>query len=813
MNFLPAKQLVLIFLCVLAAFIAAGQNNSANIPVYTIAFDKELEPYEFLNKDNKADGISPAILREIEKSANVKFEFIPMTWSEALDALERGQVDLVSMISTPEREALYYFSKPFSHISQALFRTEAETDITNLNSLKGHKIGFQEQDVSLKRLEGRTDFEKVIFHSKLDAMLNVNIGEIDGFFCAQEAGFSIISKYDFKNIDLASGELFTMNYAFATRKGNRQLIEMLNINLNKLKASGKLEAINQKWLSRSKHLPDWLDRNRLVLLMAGIFLGVALILLVFWNRSLTFRVNRRTKSLQESGERLNKAQKIAHLGSWELDIATGKLTWSDEVFRIFGFSPQEFEPTLQTFFSIIHPDDIELINTSYHPSASQNTDIHEIEHRIVQKHSGEIRHVYEKFEHVRDSSGKAVHSFGMIHDITERKHSAEKFAEHSAMLAAILESTSDSVFSLDRNYCYTSFNKAHARNMRSLYNAEIKIGHSLFEYQTVAEDRERAQKNIDRVLSGEQIFSLAFSGEPDLKRSYFEIAHHPIFNESEEIIGVSIFSQDITERTLAENKIIKLNETLEQRVAERTSQLEAMNRKLAFRLNEIEQFTYIASHDLQEPLRSLTTFTQLVQNQFSGKLGGDGNEYIRFIYNSANRMRELVTGLLNYSLLGKEGIKTHVDCYKLVGAVASDLDGLIRENKVKLEIAELPSINGYAAELKLLFHNLINNAIKFQRKGIPPEIKVFAELQPDQVLFSVADNGIGIEEKNREKIFIIFKRMHNRDEYEGTGIGLAHCKKIIELHGGRIWVDRNKNAGSVFRFTIPMASDTPSSLN
>jgi light-regulated signal transduction histidine kinase (bacteriophytochrome) len=297
---------------------------------------------------------------------------------------------------------------------------------------------------------------------------------------------------------------------------------------------------------------------------------------------------------------------------------------------------------------------------------------------------------------------------------------------------------------------------------------------------------------------------MTYSGSSGRITNYFEISHNPISDATGNIIGVSIFSKDITERTLTENKIKELNKSLEQRVSERTHQLESINRELSFRLNEIEQFTYIASHDLQEPLRSLTSFTQLVHDEYAEKLGGDGDKYIEFIYSSANRMRELVTGLLNYSLLGKEGVKVIVDCNQVVKEVIADMSDLINANKAMITVAELPGLNGFATELRLLFQNLIHNAIKFQRKGICPQINISAVFEKNEWLFSVADNGIGIDDINREKIFIIFKRMHNRDEYEGAGIGLSHCKKIVELHGGQIWVDSNKDAGSIFRFTIPV---------
>ena len=262
-------------------------------------------------------------------------------------------------------------------------------------------------------------------------------------------------------------------------------------------------------------------------------------------------------------------------------------------------------------------------------------------------------------------------------------------------------------------------------------------------------------------------------------------------------------ARDITERKKAENQIRNLNETLEKKVAEATSKLKITNKELAVHMDELEQFTYIASHDLQEPLRTLTNFTTLLFEDYSEKLDDEGNKYISFIHNAAERMRQLVTGLLEFSVLGKKSMKTMVSCNDIIVEVLSDLNDSILERNAKITAEELPIIQCLKTEFRLLLQNLIANAIKFTKPDCCPEIHILAERHETEFLFSIKDNGIGIDPKNREKIFIIFKRMHNHHEYKGVGIGLAHCKKIVELHGGKIWVESNQGGGSTFKFTIP----------
>jgi PAS domain S-box-containing protein len=261
--------------------------------------------------------------------------------------------------------------------------------------------------------------------------------------------------------------------------------------------------------------------------------------------------------------------------------------------------------------------------------------------------------------------------------------------------------------------------------------------------------------------------------------------------------------EDITARKQAEDELRLLNQTLEQRISDRTRQLESINNELAIKNKELEQFTFIASHDLQEPLLTLINFTKLLREDHGGKLDEFGNIYIDFIHNSATRMRALVKGLMDYTLWGKESEKTLVDCNKISNEVISEMAEAINSCEARINIQRLPVINGNEADLKMLFQNLISNAIKFRKKHLPPEINISANYHEGFWIFSFEDNGIGIQDKDKEKIFTIFKRLHNRVEYEGIGIGLAHCKKIVELHGGKIRVDSSPGSGSTFQFTIP----------
>jgi signal transduction histidine kinase len=241
----------------------------------------------------------------------------------------------------------------------------------------------------------------------------------------------------------------------------------------------------------------------------------------------------------------------------------------------------------------------------------------------------------------------------------------------------------------------------------------------------------------------------------------------------------------------------EVNSSLERKVKQRTSEMESKNK-------ELEQFAYVASHDLQEPLRTISGFVDLLHKEYGNKLDSNGHIYLNYLSQASDRMKTLIKDLLDYSRIGREKQAMPVDCNRMLEEVVADLGKNIRESGAHIHFSDLPFLRAYPTELKLLFQNLITNAVKFRQPDRNPEISISAAAIDGQWKFVVSDNGIGIEKQFQERIFIIFQRLHNRSEYEGSGIGLAHCKKIVELHGGTIWVDSQPGNGSRFNFTINM---------
>jgi signal transduction histidine kinase len=281
-----------------------------------------------------------------------------------------------------------------------------------------------------------------------------------------------------------------------------------------------------------------------------------------------------------------------------------------------------------------------------------------------------------------------------------------------------------------------------------------------------------------------------------------------------ELTAVECIKQGAADYVLKDN-LARLSESV--RRAMREQKLRAdhhqSQEELARSNRDLEQFAYVASHDLQEPLRMVATYTQLLAERYQGKLDADADKYIHYALDGSLRMQKLVQDLLAFSRVGRKGLALEsIDCNAALQASLKNLEAAIQDSGAVIQHNQLPLVMADSSQLVQVFQNLIGNAIKFCSSG-PPVIRVDAQAKKKEWVFSVADNGIGIAHEHAESIFVIFRRLHTRAEYSGNGIGLSICKKIVEQHGGRIWVESELGHGSIFRFTLPMKATTRGSYD
>ncbi|WP_299255683.1 ATP-binding protein [uncultured Cytophaga sp.] len=391
------------------------------------------------------------------------------------------------------------------------------------------------------------------------------------------------------------------------------------------------------------------------------------------------------------------------------------------------------------------------------------------------------------YQNRTDFGPKHVHCF-FIREVQDKKLEQDVL-EIKKMFQTVLNTIPSRIFWKDTNLNYLGCNSKFAVDA-GLEDYKHIIGKSDYELAWTKEEADFYRLIDKRVIESGQA-ELNYE-ETQLNAigdaTWLETNKTPLINIKGETIGMLGTYTDITERKKSVD-IIKNT-----------------NRELALKNKELEQFAHITSHDLQEPLRSMSSFIDLFLLEYADKIDENGKMYLKFVDEAANRMRNLITGLLEYSLLSLDTEKEQVDCNEVLQDVLDDLSLSIHENQAQIISKNtLPILLCNRIHIRIIFQNMIQNAMKFKSKNIPPIIFISTTEQGDFHQFTVTDNGIGFNPNYTDKIFILFQRLHNTKEYSGSGIGLAYCKKIIDLLGGSIWAESQEGKGSSFFFTIKKA--------
>ncbi len=387
---------------------------------------------------------------------------------------------------------------------------------------------------------------------------------------------------------------------------------------------------------------------------------------------------------------------------------------------------------------------------------------------------------------VKDSADKPVCMMSSFLDISERKRAEEALRQSERKYRNIFNLSPEAIVLLDSDGCMIEVN-GRLKDWLG-YDPEKLRGASLLNMPYLKpEAKKKARQKFQQRMAGNEPdpYELEFL-DTDGNRHIGLVRGTGLRDEDGNVVTDLIMISDITERKKAEERLRSLN-----------SELQRSNR-------DLQDFAYTVSHDLQEPLRMVSSYVQLLEKRYGQQLDDDADEFIDYAVAGPRRMLQLIHVLLAYSRVGTRGKPFEpTDCQHLLDQVLHDLKATIHESGAVITHDTLPGATVDASQLEQVFQNLISNAIKYRREGHPPRIHVSVEERVKEWLFAVSDNGIGFEPEFGDRIFRIFQRLHGGSEYSGTGVGLAICKRVVERHGGKIWAESNPGEGSTFYFTIP----------
>jgi PAS domain S-box-containing protein len=434
------------------------------------------------------------------------------------------------------------------------------------------------------------------------------------------------------------------------------------------------------------------------------------------------------------------------------------------------------------FDELLHPDERGADDAALAAMLGGRTQRLATERRFLVADGGS-RFVRINLSLIRTPEDEPLHFVGQIEDVTERRRMIEALTISEARYKGLIAHLPDSTIHLFDDELRLLLSEGE-RMLAHGYDPQALEG-QLLEDAVPPAVYERLAPEYRAALAGE---TRSFDLDTHDGTATYWVQIAPLRDDLGRIIGGMAISRDITARRLAEV-------ALEQRAGE----LERSNA-------ELEQFAYVASHDLSEPLRMVSSYLQLLRRRYHGRLDADADQFIDFAVDGAGRMRDLIDDLLTYSRAGRgDGPLEPVDSGAVVARVVEALRTVEDAREARFTIGELPTVLGDLHQIGQLFQNLIGNAVKFVPEDRMPEIEISAVREGDSWRFEVADNGIGLELAHGERIFRMFQRLHTRDEYPGTGIGLAIAKKVVERHGGTIWAEPRPEGGSRFRFTLPPA--------
>ncbi len=502
---------------------------------------------------------------------------------------------------------------------------------------------------------------------------------------------------------------------------------------------------------------------------------------------------RKSIELDEANEKLQLSVEAGQIAIWIWDLETNELEWNDQAYDVFGVS-KDYEPTFEKFSAMIHPDDLEHVVEATENSIKSGERF-DIQFRFNKGDGNEII-LSGRGDIVRDEDGNPVQMIGINMDITDRNEMVENLKRQESQLRSFVEQAPAAVAMFDKDMKYiTVSNKWYEHN--KIEDEDI-LGRSHYEVLPQVAKRKDWIAIHKRVLAGEEL-----SNDRDrfIRKDGAEIwiswTAIPWHNTEGEIGGMILYVSDIS-------KEVEYTEELENEIEARTQQIRKQAENLEQMNKELESFSYSISHDLRAPLRSINGFSDIILEDHSDQLDKEGKRLMGVVKQSAVTMGQLIDDILEFSRLGKKKIqKTEIDMAKLFESICEAESNTYSEKNVDVKIDNLPKAMGDLALIKQVVVNLVSNAFKYSSKQEKISITIgYQESDEHGDTYFIKDNGTGFKMEYHDKLFGVFHRLHSKKEFEGTGVGLAIVKRIINKHGGEIWAKSEEGEGSIFFFSL-----------
>jgi PAS domain S-box-containing protein len=504
---------------------------------------------------------------------------------------------------------------------------------------------------------------------------------------------------------------------------------------------------------------------------------------------------------------VDQTQRIAHIGNWIWDLKSDLLTWSDELFRIHELTPTTAIDRKE-IRKLTNPADQPVVDEEIRKTLETH-EPHDFIYRIMLA-DGTQKTLHARGQAELSPEGVPVRLIGTLQDITEQVQTNQQLRKTEERYQSMITSIQDySIIFLDPSGIIENWNKGASKIHG--YAAEEVIGQSFKIFYTKDDIAQELPDSLLAIaLETGHVTHEGYRLRKDGSRFYANTEITTLYDRRHKVIGFTKITKDLTEKKISEDKLREFAD----RLSENNRRLEQVNK-------ELESFNYVASHDLQEPLRKIQAFTSRLVQKENANLSEWGQDVFAKIVNAAERMQKLIDALLNFSRLENDPeARQQIDMNELMQEIVSGLQTPIEKKDARIDVSTLPMIDGIPIQISQLFTNLLSNALKYSKSDRRPEIKITADIVKGKDMvnfrvpknsvyhhFMIADNGIGFDQQYANKIFELFQRLHGRTEYEGTGIGLAICKKIVQHHQGFICAQGVSGEGSKFHIYLPAAKN------